>query len=154
MSIGRRCLGIDWGTRRIGLALSDAGGSYASPLNVLSVTTPHEARFAVEQIVQTEGVQVLVVGLPLNMDGSLGPSALATVDWASALRGELELVFVDERLSSFEAEQTMITRKRAGEKITRAGKKKRLDAVAAAGVLQAFLDGKLQPIKLSPRAAG
>jgi RNase H-fold protein (predicted Holliday junction resolvase) len=56
-------------------------------------------------------------------------------------------VFVDERLSSFAAEQDLIDRKRGGEKITRKGKKERLDALAAAGFLQAFLDGKLPPLR-------
>jgi RNase H-fold protein (predicted Holliday junction resolvase) len=52
---------------------------------------------------------------------------------------------VDERLSSFDAEQGLIDRKRGGEKITRKRKKEQLDALAAAGFLQAFLDGKLPP---------
>ena len=56
-------------------------------------------------------------------------------------------MFVDERLSSFQAEQDLIERKRGGEKITRRGKKQRLDDLAAAGFLQAFLDGKLPPLQ-------
>ena len=55
-------------------------------------------------------------------------------------------MYVDERLSSFAAEQDLADRKRGGEKITRKQKKQRLDALAAAGFLQAFLDGKLNPI--------
>jgi RNase H-fold protein (predicted Holliday junction resolvase) len=57
-------------------------------------------------------------------------------------------VFVDERLSSFAAEQSLIDRKRGGEKITRKQKKQQLDALAAAGFLQAFLDGKLAAVQV------
>jgi RNase H-fold protein (predicted Holliday junction resolvase) len=55
---------------------------------------------------------------------------------------------VDERLSSFDAEQQLIDRKRGGEKLTRKRKKQQLDALAAASFLQAFLDGKLEPLKI------
>ena len=65
---------------------------------------------------------------------------------ARAAQPASRVVFVDERLSSFDAEQQLIDRKRGGEKITRKRKKQQLDALAAAGFLQAFLDGKLPAI--------
>ena len=65
-----------------------------------------------------------------------------------AERAGKPVVFVDERLSSFAAEQRLVDRKRGGEKITRGGKKKQLDALAAAGFLQEFLDGRLPPINV------
>jgi putative Holliday junction resolvase len=153
-----RTLAIDLGARRIGLALSDAGGKWATPLEVLSVTEPAQAIAPISALIKRESVERVVVGLPLNMDGTLGPAARGVIDWSRGLAAsaagsdasgsKVELLFVDERLSSFDAEQQLIERKRAGERLTRKRKKQQLDAVAAAGFLQAFLDGKLQAIQI------
>lgn len=141
-----RHLAIDLGTRRVGLALSDEGGKLATPYAVLQVSGMQQAVEPILAVIAKEGVGRLVVGLPLNMDGTIGPAATQTIAWARGISGGVEVIFVDERLSSFEAEQGLIQRKRAGEKLTRKGKKERLDALAAAGFLQEFLDGKLPPI--------
>jgi putative holliday junction resolvase len=144
-----RTLGIDYGAKRIGLALSDEGGRFATPLEVLTGSPP-EPRIL--RLIEAEGVERLVVGLPLNMDDTVGPQAKQTIAWARTLAEQAgrPLVFVDERLSSFVAEQRLIDRKRAGGKLTRGQKKQRLDAHAAADFLQAFLDGKLAAIDFSP----
>lgn len=143
-----RTLAIDFGTRRVGLALSDEGGKFATPLDILQITAPEQANQPILDLIAREGVRRIVVGLPLNMDNTLGPAAKSAVAWARQLatRANQPLIFVDERLSSFQAEQDLIDRKRAGEKISRKDKSRRLDALAASGFLQAFLDGKLQPI--------
>ena len=143
-----RTLAIDLGTKRVGLALSDEGGRFATPLDVLQVSSPHQAIEQILSIIKKESIERLVIGLPLNMDDSIGPAARGTIAWANDLssRAGLAVIFVDERLSSFDAEQSLIARKRGGEKITRKQKKQRLDALAAAGFLQAFLDGKLAPL--------
>lgn len=145
-----RTLAIDLGTRRVGLALSDEGGRFATPYDVLTVSSPEQATREVLAVIEREAVQRLVVGLPLNMDDSIGPAARQTIAWGSDLaqRAAIPLLYVDERLSSFEAEQGLIDRKRGGEKITRKRKKEQLDALAAAGFLQAFLDGRLSPHEL------
>jgi putative Holliday junction resolvase len=145
-----RTLGIDFGSRRVGLALSDQGGKFATPYDVLQVASPQDAEQQALAVVQKEGVERLVVGLPLNMDDSVGPAARDTAAWGKSLAGraQLPLIFVDERLSSFSAEQGLIDRKRGGEKITRAKRKQMLDALAATQFLQEFLDGKLPPIEL------
>jgi putative Holliday junction resolvase len=145
-----RTLAIDLGTKRIGLALSDAGGRLATPHSVLQVSSPELATDPILKLIEREGVQRVVIGLPLNMDGTLGPKARQTIDWANQLRKRrsVPLLFVDERLSSFEAEQQIVDRKRGGEKITRKSKREQLDALAAAAVLQALLDGKLVPINI------
>ena len=145
-----RTLAIDLGSRRVGFALSDAGGRLATPYEVFQVTSPAQAAERAIQIIQKEGVERIVLGLPLNMDDSAGPAARQTIAWGRDLspRAGKPVIFVDERLSSFEAEQGLIARKRGGEKITRKRKKERLDALAAAGFLQAFLDGKLQSLDL------
>lgn len=145
-----RTLAIDLGTRRVGLALSDEGGKLATPYRVLQVRSQQHAVESILPIIQKESVTRVVVGLPLNMDGTIGPAARSTIEWADELgrRSGKPLVFVDERLSSFDAEQQIASRKRQGERITRKRKKKSLDALAAATFLQALLDGKLEPIRL------
>jgi putative Holliday junction resolvase len=146
-----RTLAIDLGTRRVGFALSDEGGRFATPYEVFQVTSPVQAADRADQIIRREGVERIVLGMPLNMDDSIGPAAKQTVTWGQSLSRQSgkPVVFIDERLSSFEAEQGLIARKRGGEKITRKRKKEQLDALAAAGFLQAFLDGKLAPIPMA-----
>ena len=148
-----RTLAVDLGTRRVGLALSDEGGRFATPLEVVEVTAPEQATERALQVIRREGVERIVIGLPLNMDDSVGPAARMTIDWGRQLatRSGKPVLFLDERLSSFEAEQGLIERKRGGEKITRKRKKQQLDAIAAAGFLQAFLDGKLAPFELQKK---
>jgi len=144
-----RTLGIDYGERRTGLALSDAGGKLATPYDVLQAASLSQSISQIIQIVEAEGVERIVVGLPLNMDGSSGPAVTKAVEFGRLLasRSGRNVVFVDERLSSFQAEQQISARRRGGEKITRKSKKQRLDAVAAAAFLQEFLDGKLEGLE-------
>jgi len=145
-----RTLAIDLGTRRVGLAMSDAGGRFANPHDVLEITAPAQATTKILEIITREGVERVVLGLPLNMDDTIGPQARQALAWGRDLsrQSNTPVVFVDERLSSFDAEQQLIDRKKGGEKITRKQKKQQLDALAAAGFLQAFLDGKLPPIQV------
>jgi len=143
-----RTLGIDLGTKRVGLALSDEGGRIATPLEVLTISSPEQALQKVLPVIENEGVARVVLGLPLNMDGTFGGAALAALSWGRQLaaKSDKTVLYVDERLSSFAAEQSLIDRKKAGEKLTRRRKKEQLDAVAAAAFLQEFLDGRLQPL--------
>ena len=143
-----RTLAIDLGTRRVGLALSDEDGKFATPYDVLNVSSTHEALAPIAGLIRQESIQRVVLGLPLNMDDSIGPAAKQAIAWSRELSGltSVELLFVDERLSSFAAEQQLNERKRAGQRLTRGGKKKQLDALAAALFLQEFLDGKLASI--------
>ena len=143
-----RTLAIDLGARRVGLALSDEGGRFATPLEVLTVASPEHALAQILPVLRTEGVERIVLGLPLNMDDSAGPAVRATIEWGRTLARESAkpVLYVDERLSTFAAEQTLTDRKRAGEKLTRQRRKQQLDAVAAASFLQQFLDGRLPPL--------
>src|SRR5450432_3242786 len=143
-----RTLAIDLGARRVGLALSDAAGKIATPLTVLRVTSDMQTIEKIISIIEEEGVERIVVGLPLNMDDSVGPAARGAIAFGGALgnRSGKSMIYVDERLSSFQAEQDVIDRKRGGEKITRKSRKQRLDALAAAVFLEAFLEGKLRAI--------
>lgn len=145
-----RTLAIDAGEKRIGLALSDAGGTIATPLLVLQVSSLDAAIEPILEVIEREGAERVVVGLPLDMEGTFGAAAKRIAEWGKRLGGRsgLAVVFVDERLSSFAAEQQMAERKRGGEKLTRKRKKQQLDAVAAAGFLREFLDGKLSAVDL------
>ena len=144
-----RTLAIDLGTRRVGLALSDERSKLATPYDVLQVSSPDQATQRILKIITDEGIDRILLGLPLNMDDTLGPAARQTIKWGTNLakKSNKPALFIDERLSTFDAEQSLIARKRAGEKLTRKRKKQQLDALAAAYFLQAFLDGKLHPIE-------
>jgi putative holliday junction resolvase len=146
-----RTIAIDYGTKRVGVAMSDEGGRFATPVEVIEVG---EARLALPRIVELihrEAVERVVMGLPLNMDDSMSGIARTVIAFAGELQKSVNVpvVFVDERLSSFEAEQQLADRKRGGEKLTRKRKREQLDAIAAANLLQQFLDGKIKAIDVT-----
>jgi putative Holliday junction resolvase len=130
-----RYLAIDHGSKRTGLAICDAEETIASPLRVLNSRADVLTRIA--EIVQAEGVGAIVLGLPLNMDGSEGPQAAKARAFAEQLgrRVGLAIYFQDERLSSFGAQEKL-----APAGLSRARKRDVLDAVAAAEILQSFLE--------------
>lgn len=132
-----RYLAIDHGSRRVGLAVCDNAETMASPYAVLKVSDGLIDEL--KEIIASENIGALVVGLPLNMDGSTGPQARAATGFAEQLKNRFRIpvYFQDERLSSFTAEEKLA---QAG--FTAGKMKKRLDAVAAAEVLQAFLDSR------------
>jgi putative Holliday junction resolvase len=146
-----RTLAVDLGSRRVGLAMSDEGGRFASPYDVLRVNGADAAIEPVAKVVKGEDVRRVVVGLPLNMDDSFGPQVRAAVAWGTKLGAvaNVPVIYVDERLSSFAAEQSLNDRKRGGEKLTRGRRKEQLDAIAAADFLQAFLDGRLVSVDVA-----
>jgi putative Holliday junction resolvase len=137
---GVRALGIDPGTKRVGLAVSDLSGTIASPLTVLarSKSRRHDLH-EIARIAREEEAEVIVVGLPLNMDGSRGASAKAAVAEAERLATVIDVPVElhDERLTSVTAERSMMeagldARKRRGK----------VDQVAAAVMLQSWLDAR------------
>ena len=131
-----RLLGIDHGDSRIGLSISDELASFAHPYRTVQRDTKvfHEVR----QIVERERITGIVIGLPKNMDGTLGQSAAK----AKAFGGELALVipatnimFWDERLTTIEAQRALHA---AGKNVKQS--KKMIDQVAAQILLQSYLD--------------
>jgi putative Holliday junction resolvase len=130
--------------------MSDAGGHLATPLEVLAVASAQAALEPVLRVIAQEAVQRVVVGLPLNMDGTNSPAAQEATRWARTLhqRAALPVFLVDERLTSFDAEQTLSARRRAGERLTHKKKKQRRDALAAAALLQDFLDGRIAGVEI------
>ena len=124
------------GERWIGLAVGDAASGLTTPLHTLRRSSHSADLAALRRVCDAEGVATIVVGLPRNMDGSLGPQAQRTLAFTQALRSlGLPIVFYDERLSSVAAEEYVTaTRGR------RPRPDERLDHVAAAIILQDYLD--------------
>jgi len=136
-----RCLGIDFGSSRIGIAISDDLGMMAHPLE----TSPNDSGFLsrLRQIVLEKGVSRIVVGIPRNMDGSYGPAAEKAKLFLSQLKSEfagVQLIGWDERLTTVEAQRLLHA---AGRDI----KKSRpvIDQVAAQVLLQSYLDSVAGP---------
>jgi putative Holliday junction resolvase len=132
-----RYLAIDYGTKRTGLAVCDPSETIVSPLAGLA--TGKELFGKIVEIVEAEGIEAIVVGLPLNMDGSVGPQADIIGGFADKLKKmvTVPVYFQDERLTSYAAEVKLVERE-----LTRKKKKKRIDALAAAEILQQFLDSR------------
>jgi putative holliday junction resolvase len=130
-----RWLGIDHGSKRIGVAVGDTSSEIAVPLTVLDGTNARTITEHIVRIADEHGASSVVVGWPLNMDDTEGPQGKIARSFAADLLAgtNLDVRLWDERLSSFQADQAL-----AGS-FTRKQKKARQDAVAAAVILQDFL---------------
>ena len=133
-----RILAIDPGRRRIGLALSDPGRILAQPLMTLECRGPRRDVEAIAELAATHEVVGIVVGLPLNMDGSRGPGCEAAEILMERLRARTGMPVAgwDERLSSAQAERMLIGSGMRRDKRRRGGV---VDRVAAALILESFL---------------
>lgn len=136
-----RALGVDLGKRRIGLAVSDASGTLARPFKTLTITASTALNSLVHEIellaAGDDGLEVVVVGVPLRLDGSSSEStadARRVID-ALRVRTPIPVVSEDERLTSHEADQRLAVRNKDWRQ-----RKERLDAAAAAIFLQDYLD--------------
>lgn len=132
-----RLLGLDIGKARTGLAVSDSGGTVASPLSVIETKQLLSDVSAAKRIVVDYEVGALVVGLPLSLDGSEGPQAEEVRRVAGRLGRQLGLPvhFTDERLSTSEAQRAMAE---AGVAIAK--RRGAVDMMAATIILQTYLD--------------
>ena len=130
-------MGLDVGERRIGVALSDPLGSMAFPFSVLERKGKDPDLKSLQALAQEHEVERVVVGMPRSLDGSLGPQARRVQGFVEGLAGSLALPVEtwDERLSTVAAERSLVATgmKRGKRKIER-------DAVAAALILQGYLD--------------
>ncbi len=146
---GQRLIGLDPGTKTIGVALSDVSLLIASPYGALPRGKLGQVAAALSAIARKEGAAGLVVGWPLSMDGSMGPAAQAARDWALALSGVsgLPAALWDERLSSSAVNRFLIEE----ADMTRRKRARVVDGMAAAYVLQAALDATREP---SPQPDG
>ena len=141
-----RALGIDVGERRVGLAISDPSGTIARPLDTLAVAGRAQALTLVTRAIERlaaeeEGLVTVVVGMPWRLDGTPTEATPRVGEFVAALRARtpIPVVTEDERLSSREAESRLAVRERDWRK-----RKSKLDAAAAAVILQDYLDRRRQ----------
>ncbi|MDO8949313.1 MAG: Holliday junction resolvase RuvX [Actinomycetota bacterium] len=134
-----RLLGLDIGEARVGVAVSDSGLTIASPVAVLDGRRLARDIAPLRELVEEYEVSGLVIGLPLGMGGTEGAQAVLVRDIGTRFGHELTLpvTFVDERLSSKEASRAM-----SGGGVSSKRQRGRLDMVAAALILQTYLDGQ------------
>ena len=134
-----RILGVDYGTRRVGLAISDPLGMLATPLSVETVRTMDEAVGVVCRVARERRVERCVVGIPINMDGTRGPMAIEAAQFADQVRAAsgLPVDLTDERLST-----SMVERVLLDADLSRGRRKEVRDKLAAQVILQGYLDAR------------
>lgn len=133
-----RCMGIDFGLARVGLAISDPSRTIASPSKVVAA---EDAISRVKELVDERGITEIVVGVPLNMDGSMSQMGEEVISFVAQIRAVVDVPVVtrDERLSTVEAERALNEVDSPARRRNRA--KGRVDSAAAAIILQSYLDG-------------
>ena len=136
-----RALGLDLGSRRIGVSVSDSAGTVATPVETLerSARTTEDHRGIADLVAEWEA-EIVVVGLPLSLDGTVGPAARSVLDEAARLTEALAVPVVthDERLTTVSAQRSLVLQGLAGP-----ARRRVVDQVAAAVILQAWLDAGL-----------
>jgi len=134
----KRWLALDLGSVRIGVALSDPLGITAQPLTVLKSTGTKKDIAAIGELVNQYEVTQVIVGLPYNMDGTESKTTQKVRDFTTKLIGWLNVpvFFVDERLTSKQAERSLIE-----GNVRRENRKEKIDKVAAAILLKSALEG-------------
>ena len=135
-----RALGVDLGTKRIGIAISDPSGTIASPLTMIPRSgSQRRDHAAIAALAAEEEVATIVVGLPLNMNGTVGPAAQAAITEAEALATvvHMPVVTFDERRTTVTADRALME---GG--LNAQARRKLVDKVAAAVMLQAWLDSE------------
>lgn len=130
-------LGLDVGSKRIGVAGCDGLGLIATGLTTIEYTSFERVVAQLRELIEERQVQVLVIGLPYSMNGTIGPQAKRVQKFASRLATALQLPveYVDERLTSYEAEELLKAQKRSPSR-----NKGLIDRKAAAIILQQWLD--------------
>jgi putative Holliday junction resolvase len=136
-----KILGLDVGQVRIGIAISDATQTIAQSRNFIKRSNIKDDLRSIKSIVEENDVGLIVIGLPLNMDGSSGKQAEAILEFKDIIAKEINLPIetYDERLTSKQAESILIE----GD-ISRKKRKGKIDALAAVLILQGFLDSRKQ----------
>lgn len=136
-----RVLALDVGKRRIGVAVSDALGVTAQGVTVIHRQTLSRDLEAVLELVDRYAARLVVVGLPLNMNGSKGPQAEVAEQFGEALAaaGQVQIVYQDERLSTAAAERTLLL-----ADVSRRKRKDVIDMLAAQLILETYLGRRQQ----------
>lgn len=139
-----RLLGLDIGTKTVGVAVSDPLGYTAQPVETIRYDTPSEAYRRLFSLIRENEVKQIVAGLPLNMNGTEGVQSEKVAKFLKGLEGYLAqkgisipVISWDERLSTIAAERTLLE-----ADLSRAKRKKVIDKMAAVFILQGYLDSK------------
>ena len=132
-----RVLAIDFGSKRMGIAVSDELGIIASPLEVIPAEPSTQFLARLREILEQKQVKRIIVGMPRQLDGSYGPAAVAVREFVSKLKESVSIPIEcwDERLTSAQANRALIE---AG--VRRKDRRGRVDKTAAAILLQSYLD--------------
>jgi putative Holliday junction resolvase len=132
-----RILALDHGTKRIGIALSDELKMIAQPLEYVSAEPFGAFLTRLKEIIRTKEVELILLGMPRNMDGSYGPAALKVQEFAAVLKENIAIPIQlwDERLTSAQAQRFLIE-----GNVRRDQRKEKVDKTAAAILLQSYLD--------------
>lgn len=134
---GGRLIGLDLGTKTIGTALCDAGWSFASPAGTIRRTKFSRDKAALADLIAREQVKGIVLGLPINLDGTESPRSQSTRAFArNIVDMGLPILLWDERWSTQAVERAMIE-----ADLSRAKRAERVDTLAAAHILQGAIDG-------------
>ena len=130
-------MAIDHGTRRMGIAISDESKTLAQPLEFIPAAPFADFLERLKQLIREKEIDLIVVGMPRNMDGSYGSAALKVQDFVAALKNAVTVPIAtwDERLTSVQANRFLIE-----GKVRRGERKEKVDKTAAALLLQGYLD--------------
>jgi putative holliday junction resolvase len=134
-----KTLGLDVGTKTIGVAVSDALGWTAQGITTIRRSTQEEDFIKLDEIIKEHEVSSIVVGLPKNMNGTIGPSGEFCRVFAEDIKEHtgLPIIMWDERLSTMAAEKMLV-----GADVSRKKRKKVIDKMAAVMILQGYLDSR------------
>ena len=134
-----RVLAIDHGTKRMGIAVSDPSGMIALPLEFIPAEPFNPFLDRLKQLIQEKEVELILIGMPRNMDGSYGPAAAKVQEFVAVLKETIAVPIKtwDERLTSTQAHRLLVQ-----ADMKRKDRKERVDAAAAAILLQSFLDNR------------
>ena len=132
-----RILALDHGTRRIGVAVSDELKFIATPLEYILAEPLEDFFVRLKQIITDKEVELILIGMPRNMDGSYGPAALKVQEFVAALKNEIAIPLktLDERLTTVQANRSLLQ-----ANVRRDKRKEKVDMTAAAILLQSYLD--------------
>lgn len=133
----KRYLGLDVGEKTIGVAVSDPLGLTAQGVTTIKRVSKKEDYDKVKEYIDTYNVEAVVVGLPYNMNGTLGPSGEMAQKFGEKLKNKykIDIIYQDERMTSMSAERVLIE-----GNVRRENRKQYIDKVAAVFILQSFLD--------------
>lgn len=134
-----RILGLDLGDKTIGLAVSDPTGLFSQPVKTLPRTWTKKDIDAIKKIIEEYCIEKIVIGLPKNMNGSLGPQSEKSMEFADVLKKEtgLNVDLWDERLTTVAAERALLE-----ADMSRKRRREVIDSIAASIILQSYLDSR------------